>query len=328
MFELKTLNTVMAMIVVILILSLIVQSIQSILKKWLKLKSTTLFNSLDDLFKYVESKDLAGIESNKLVQAVSEELRALGRVTVRGKPMMDSIAKDDLLKLLDKIGEGKTTDALGKLVLEQVDPAKVEALREKVSMWFETVMQSFEERYARHMKSVAIVISIVVVVGLNANFFEIYQNISSNDALSSSLIQKSDEIQKRLSALKNNTNGAVDATGAKTGSGDDAADLKKQIDALKELTDQSPVFGFTPLKLSDISDFIHAKGYWGTGDHPNERAAYLLKLLAGWAIMVMLLSVGAPFWQDALESLFGVKNLLRQKTDTKNVEDTGGQPKP
>lgn len=44
--------------------------------------------------------------------------------------------------------------------------------------------------------------------------------------------------------------------------------------------------------------------------------------------MIMLLSVGAPFWQDALESLFGIKNLLRKKSDTKNVEDIGGQPKP
>jgi hypothetical protein len=46
-------------------------------------------------------------------------------------------------------------------------------------------------------------------------------------------------------------------------------------------------------------------------------------------IMVMLLSAGAPFWQDTLESLFGLKNLLRQKSDTKNIEDgKGGQPKP
>ena len=27
----------------------------------------------------------------------------------------------------------------------------------------------------------------------------------------------------------------------------------------------------------------------------------------------MLLSVGAPFWQDTLESLFGLKNFLRKK---------------
>ena len=53
-----------------------------------------------------------------------------------------------------------------------------------------------------------------------------------------------------------------------------------------------------------------------------------LKVLLGWIIMALLLSVGAPFWQDALESLFGVKNLLRKKSDTANVEDDkGGQPR-
>ena len=50
--------------------------------------------------------------------------------------------------------------------------------------------------------------------------------------------------------------------------------------------------------------------------------------LVGWAVMVMLLSVGAPFWQDALESLFGIKNLLRQKTGTQNVETQSGAGQP
>ena len=50
--------------------------------------------------------------------------------------------------------------------------------------------------------------------------------------------------------------------------------------------------------------------------------------LVGWAIMVMLLSVGAPFWQDALESLFGIKKLLRQKSGTQNIEQQSGTSQP
>jgi hypothetical protein len=50
--------------------------------------------------------------------------------------------------------------------------------------------------------------------------------------------------------------------------------------------------------------------------------------LVGWAVMVMLLSVGAPFWQDALESLFGIKNLLRQKSGTQNIEQQSGAGQP
>jgi len=50
--------------------------------------------------------------------------------------------------------------------------------------------------------------------------------------------------------------------------------------------------------------------------------------LIGWTIMVMLLSVGAPFWQDALESLFGIKNLLRQRSGTQNIETRSGAGQP
>ena len=50
--------------------------------------------------------------------------------------------------------------------------------------------------------------------------------------------------------------------------------------------------------------------------------------LFGWAVMVMLLSVGAPFWQDTLESLFGIKNLLRQKSGTQNIETQSGAGQP
>jgi hypothetical protein len=50
--------------------------------------------------------------------------------------------------------------------------------------------------------------------------------------------------------------------------------------------------------------------------------------LIGWTIMVLLLSVGAPFWQDMLESLFGIKNLLRQKSGTQNIETKSGAGQP
>jgi hypothetical protein len=96
---------------------------------------------------------------------------------------------------------------------------------------------------------------------------------------------------------------------------------------LKDLTDETSVFGFTPLKAGDVSNFFSATGSW-TGASRSARFGYLFKQAAGWAIMVMLLSVGAPFWQDTLESLFGIKNLIRKRSDTKNVEDVGGQAKP
>jgi hypothetical protein len=322
MFEFKTLDTVIAMIVVILVLSLIVQSVQSLIKKWFKLKSNSILTSLDDLFKYVDSKTLTGIDSSELVKGVAEQLKILGRISLRGAPMIDSIAKDDLVKILGKISVEKRDaagelilDAAGKTIRETLDEAKLKRLNAEIHTWFDTVMQSFEERYTRYMKSVAVVISIVVVVGLNANFFEVYQNISTSDVLRTAIVERQETVRQLLDEATKDQSQQVTKE-----------EVDKQLGKLKDLLDRTPVFGFAPLKGGDIYNFAKAKGYWET--HSNDRFVYILKLLAGWAIMVMLLSVGAPFWQDALESLFGLKNLIRKKTDTRNVEDTGGQPKP
>jgi hypothetical protein len=302
--SMKTLDTVIALITVILLLSLVVQSLQSIVKKWFKLKSITIHRSLVDLFNYVKAKDLTGIESTLLVDEVKKQFGLLGRVSLFNKPMMDSIAKTDLLKIL------------GQISLENVSPAKVEEFKQKVDEWLDTVMQSFEERYTRHMKTVALCVSIFVVIVLNANFFDIYNNISTNDSLREAVIARRGQIEQRLNQLNSEDPAKVTK-----------ADVDKAIQELRGLQGEVQIFGITPLSTTDVSNFFNKIGPWAAPD-AGSRFWYLLKLLAGWAITVILLSVGAPFWQDTLESLFGIKNLLRKRTDTRNVEDVGGQPKP
>jgi hypothetical protein len=54
----------------------------------------------------------------------------------------------------------------------------------------------------------------------------------------------------------------------------------------------------------------------------------MAKILVGWILMTLLLSVGAPFWEDTLESLFGLKNILRMSSETKNVETKSGTGQP
>ena len=294
--NLKTLDTVIAMVIVLLILSLVVQSIQSIVKKWLRLKSRSLLNSLEDLFRYIDAEAITKKPASALVTEIKEEFGKLGRVSLFKRPMIDSIAKEDLVKILGK----KNLDALSN----------------EVEKWYDTAMQGFEERYTRHMKSIAICISIVVVVFFNANFFQVYQKISNNDVLRNSLIEKQAEVQKQLNSVQPNP--PQEAT---------VEQLKREINELQAAMDQTINLGLEPIKFRDLKDFASGQGDW-SGPLSGRWFIQVLQVLSGWAVMVMLLSVGAPFWQDALESLFGVKNLLRKKTDTKNVEDSGGQQKP
>jgi hypothetical protein len=350
MFDIGALDTIIAIVIVLLVLSLIVQSIQSVLKKLLKMKSRVVFDSMSDLFKYIDTKALVGKTPKELVAEVTAQFEALGRVSlILKKPMLDSIAKGDLQKILAKLTNS-------------------DQLKAEVENWFDTVMQSFDERYARHMKTVALIVSFLVVIFLNANFFNLYRSIAGSDTLRAAIVTQGPAILKQAEAanaankaaqsqqtkstptptptptpLPANT-GAPPTTGNTTptqpaanpapGSNEAAAaatkskqELAEGIKELKGLVDQAEGLGLKPLTPKQVNDFVWGSGVWA--GHPlSERFLHGIKVLLGLAIMALLLSVGAPFWQDTLESLFGIKNLLRKKSDTKNVEDDkGGQQK-
>ena len=346
MLDIGALDTIIAIVIVLLVLSLIVQSIQSLIKKLLKMKSRVVFDSMEDLFNYIDTEKLVGKTPKELVAEVTNEFKALGRVSLILKsPTLDSIAKGDLQKILAKLD--------------------CDNLKDHVENWFDTVMQSFDERYARHMKTVALVVSFVVVIFLNANFFSLYRSIAGSDTVRAAIVAQGPAILKQAEAA-NATNKAAESQQAKstptptptpmpsngaapptagstvsnqrpanpTTTPNDAAaaakskqELVEGIKQLKGLVDQAEGLGLKPLTWRKVSDYVSGSGDYASAS-PDQRFTHALEVLLGWTIMALLLSVGAPFWQDTLESLFGVKNLLRKKSDTKNVEDDkGGQQK-
>jgi hypothetical protein len=465
--DLSILNTMIALVIVILVLSLVVQSIQTLVKKFFKLKSRIILYSLEDLFQTI-TKTPAGEDdaangpgkARQLVGEVTDQLRELGRETLRGKPMLDSLAKGDLLKVLTRVeaenllpgavvkfeavlttvrtltaelksidttllegdasakfaamqasllpiiddiealaGGGKINPrvVLGDLNrLRQVKAADVFALLgevqkkvgedlaaaraanapaaeikslegvagglkriaaqiaaigqafdaalvplrerlEQAEVWYDTVMQGFEERYNRHMRTAALIISMVVVVVLNANFFSVYRAIAADPVKSRTLAERTPQIleqSRRMAAAAGaaapgQSAGAAAATPTPTPPGSApmtaeqqqqvVEDIKKEGANFNELVGTYRSFGIEPLTWTQLKGVLEG----------NVAAGDILDTIAGWIVMVILLSAGAPFWQDTLESLFGLKNLLRQKSDTKNVEgDKGGQPKP
>src|SRR5438128_872171 len=125
------LNNAIAIVVVILILSLVVQSVQSALKKAFKIKSRQIEESLVDLLRNLLDKKAVPLTSwlDKLIdhspiwriiffkrpdkaqqagvgeiyQKIIDGFKDIGRLAQSGKQMLDSIAKEDLLKVLEKV---------------------------------------------------------------------------------------------------------------------------------------------------------------------------------------------------------------------------------
>jgi hypothetical protein len=190
------------------------------------------------------------------------------------------------------------------------------------------------------MKTVGIAISIGVVVVLNANFFSIYRSIKSDPVKTALIVQQGEEF------LKASEQQNADRTGARAQSTPSPAATSTASPTVSPAPSPSPVATETPVTVAEVKQDLQrvedlAQVYESFGITPLSREQFsnlfagnwrwrdLNETILGWAIMVMLLSAGAPFWQDTLESLFGFKNLLRKKSDTKNVEEgKGGQPKP
>jgi hypothetical protein len=497
MFNLGALDVVIALVVVLVVLSLVVQSVQQLVKKVLKLKSNTIQRSLEDLLGRVVTPiaaaapaapaaqqpgnppaavaPAAGLQgllrrlftrarpAETLATRVIAELGSLGRRSLFNKPMLDSIAKEDVQKVLTKIGAGafypdfqakfqqlqaaldaltqvfetvrgavlagsasaklaaleqalaplrddlaalrdgqgiKATAVLGDLLavrrLRMADAfallgevqdrlqtelaaaraagtdtaalqAAADALRdaadklkqlgerieeavaplaaklEQVDLWYDTVMQGFNERYTRNMKTVAVAIAVLTVIGLNANFFALYQGIANDPKLRGAALAygeklEADRQKPQPTAATTPPAPAVPAAPATAGS-PSVADVEQ---AGKEVATQAQVyeaFGFRRLHRDDVLRYWCRESPWGhrvpgaDGTwHWGAWGPWLgngLNTLLGWLITILLLSAGAPFWEDVLETLFGLKSMVRQKTATKNVETgEGGQPKP
>lgn len=205
----------------------------------------------------------------------------------------------------------------------------------KVENSFDTVMQGFEERYARGMKTAALIISFLVVVFLNANFFTIYRDISTSDAKRTLILQSQSQVEE----LYRNQQAQQQAS-APDAPTQPKADNPVKVwfeTSKKEIDNNASIFtgyGFSPLTWQGTKAWLHTLNpaeippgekmtRWASGNFLRELKNDL-KTLIGWIVMTLLLSVGAPFWQDFLESLFGIKNVLRKKSDTQNVEQAAG----
>lgn len=391
-----TIDVVLGFVTIVLVLSLIIQSVQNVIKRLLRMKSRQAEQSLRLLFDYVLTKAPtkytemryaspimsavtrflggAGKDGDKdgvggaLVEEVKRHVREMGRKSFWGTALLDSVTKEDLSKILTSLD------------VERLDQPTKDAINGKigeVEAWYDTVMPGLSERYERGMKWMAVLISAVVVALFNADAIRVYRYVASDSAVQQQLAeygenylkQKSSESQKagaartdtaakpdagRTSGAAANSNSPENAntaqnsntaansnstaqsnaaagsntarnsniaassntaantdaramTGAERKEAEDQ--LKAEIAETQRLYSEYRKFGLKPFNWA--GSFVDYRTGWRT--------------LLGWLVMTLLLSLGAPFWEDALESLFGLKNTLRgkAKAEEKRAQQSG-----
>jgi hypothetical protein len=205
---LEILDSLIATITFVLVLSLIVQAIQQIIKQAWSFKSSYMERELLAMFQQKllpsvqvlsngNSVDIRPIalqaqqarksepEIKDLIALLRSKLASIG---YNDLSLLETMNKDEVSSLLDLVAkdlaeELKTPAA--KVTAEVIEKgqkvmAAIEKAKKDVENWYDLTLKAFQDHYERRMKMWSYVLSLVVVVGLNGNLFDIYREFSTN----------------------------------------------------------------------------------------------------------------------------------------------------
>jgi hypothetical protein len=266
----NTLQSLTAVIALIFVLSVIVQAIQEFIKDFLQTKPKAMMQALNEFM-------------GDMLNAADVK-QALG---VRGLDVtaLESFSPSDFRDLLDAIPfDQQQQQAVQKLV--HGGQASLDKIKDSIAGAYQGALARFQKIYEGKNKRIAAVLSMVLVLILNANVIFHYESISADPATQQAIMSK---VQTIVSA-----NAIANAR-----SGDDAA---AQARALKESYQATRDQIATVLNTDTM--LVRTKLY------PNDFRSHWLKTILGLSLMGALVSLGAPFWNDILKGATGVNNAF------------------
>jgi hypothetical protein len=184
----------------------------------------------------------------------------------------------------------------------QTTGAELQQFQAEIEDWFNHGMERASGVYRRNGKGVGILIGLAIAFALNADTLYMFQRLSTDQAIRSSIVQAADQLEGR------GINSAEAL--AQDLSIDDLSKLRegdlRSVGAAVEAT-----LADYPLPIGRTQNVLayqqKAEASWPVPFIPQR--------LVGWSITALALSMGASFWFD----------LLRKVT---SVRSTGDRPKP
>ncbi|MCK9407820.1 MAG: hypothetical protein M0R68_01665 [Bacteroidetes bacterium] len=310
MFDL--LDSLIAVAAIILGLSLLVQALQQIFKQWLELKAEYMLNELFVLFGDMpqEKTTLSGLLPSKTVRAnyikknpdsfssrlIAELETVMSGLGFRDLHLLENLETESFVNLLKSLPLSKETNAdIQKKFQDAVENA---------SHWFNLTKQSFQEHYERRMKYWSFGLSAAVVIALNANLLDIYQEFSRNAVLRDAAVSMAEQLTSisRDSLIVSASDGKKDSTFvAATPDSTIVQQINANAVSIQKMLDEQSfqVMGWSDARLKNYDG---KPWYWTVS-----------RFFLGLFGMTLLVSLGAPFWYDLLKMVMGIKNSLQKK---------------
>jgi hypothetical protein len=159
--------------------------------------------------------------------------------------------------------------------------------RRSVEQWFDSAMDRVSGWYKRKTQIVICVLSLLVAVGLNVNTVAIADRLTRDDSVRAAVVQAA-------------TNNKATTDG----------NLKTAAKNVSDLEKLGVPIGWNKEK--------------GDPARPDPFGKHWSRTIFGWLLTFLALSLGAPFWFDALGKLAGLRNTGAKPKDTTAGGGAGG----
>ena len=309
---LKNLDIVLAFASLMLILSLIITTVVQAAVSLVSLRGynlvggvTRLFQQLDPVFTETISKELSrkllshpavARSFGRVTQAIGKEefTRLVNDLATTNQVQLTADAKAALQVYVDRVvvnlpkGQqlalAAAADALPKEVAVSFNQAaeRVAGSVQKVSVdvanWFDTVLDRTRDTFVLQTRVITAVAAIALAVGLRVDSLYLFQQLSTNDAARTSLVESAQPLLEQASR-------ATPATS-------DPAQVRAQLTGLQK-------------QLADTQLQVFAK----TWDEVR---------FAGLAMTAVFLSLGAPFWFNLLRQMSSLRPSIARVVDPKS----------
>jgi hypothetical protein len=307
---LDSLDTMISLGIIFLVLSMVLKFVMSMLKRFLKTKANVAAR---------EMKVFIGKNTSQFLELYAKKqrhLKLLHRTKIlnrkRGFRQLNKEELKEITSELRQFLEGKDNETIRSELgmdkdsdlIKEVKTVKehLDALQNKAETLFKHTLRKIDEEYKKRIQVWTFISAFIIAALMNASFFDIYKSISTNHLIRKDLVSNTTHITDKLGRVGDQI------SSLKSG---DVENIQEEITKAKEkivrITNTIPeakqLFGWEKKEFTEVIYFLE-----------NDSFNKAFNKLMGFLISALLMSFGAPFWHDYLESFINIRKTMAKNT--------------
>lgn len=299
------LQVIIGLTFVLLLFSLLASTLLELISGYLSLRGANLRKALTAML----GKSFGEFTAHPFFKQLTDKVKAKSMPSYLKDSSFSAIVMDmiyenpgaTLSEKIEAMPEGHLKKILVFLYRQTGDD--IEVFAKKIEAWYNEVMDRASGWYKRTAQGILFVIGLGIAIVLNADVFAIYHNLSVNSALSEYVADLATDYIDKNPQLPTTAN-LPDSLKVSAARQQMDQLLNEEIGALK-----------SPLGLG-----------WSTVKWEAINPMWWLYKIAGWIVMAIAVSLGAPFWFDFLRKLINVRNAGPAPAQATPVSTPPGMP--